>query len=261
MAESLRPSNEALRLDALRSYEVLDTPPDSGLDDLVRLVAERFSTPTAVVCLVAADRVWFKARHGIDTCGGSRDEALANRAILDPEVMVVPDARADERFRDMRCVTGPLNVRFYAAAPLVTPEGFALGALSVLGPEPREMTDADRADLAAYARQAMSHLELHRRVADHERAQDDIEAYREALEVEVIRRTREISQTREEVVHCLARAAEYRDDNTGRHTRRVGAYVTVLAEAIGLRAGEAKAMGLAATLHDIGKIGVPDRIL
>ncbi|MEM6332470.1 MAG: HD domain-containing phosphohydrolase [Planctomycetota bacterium] len=261
MEAAPRPSNDVDRLEALRAFEVLDTEPEQGFNDIVELAANRFSVPIALVSLIDEDRQWFKAKFGLEACQGSRDDSFCGHTILDPEVFVVEDASKDPRFADNPYVTHPPNIRFYAGAPLLTADGHALGSLCVIDDKPRTLTEKDTKHLEALARQVISQLELRRCLMSAERANDELQAYREELEIEVVRRTREIIQTREEVVHCLARASEYRDDNTGRHTRRVGAYVTVLAEAMGLKAGEAKAMGLAATLHDIGKIGVPDRVL
>jgi putative two-component system response regulator len=85
--------------------------------------------------------------------------------------------------------------------------------------------------------------------------------YAETLESEVRKRTAEVVASRKEVIHCLARAAEYRDDNTGRHVARVGRYVGIIAEALGYSPAEVDDLELAAQLHDLGKIGIPDAIL
>jgi putative two-component system response regulator len=91
--------------------------------------------------------------------------------------------------------------------------------------------------------------------------QDHLARYSERLEHEVSLRTAELEASRLQVVHCLARAAEYRDDDTGRHVIRVGRYAGILARELGFTEGHAAVIELAAQLHDVGKIGIPDAIL
>lgn len=90
---------------------------------------------------------------------------------------------------------------------------------------------------------------------------DQLAQHAEQLEEQVRQRTAELAASREEVVHCLARAAEYRDDDTGRHVVRVGKYVGVIAREMGFNESRVEVLELAAQLHDIGKIGVPDAVL
>ena len=154
------PTNEARRLAALRSYDVLDTPPERAFDDLTTVAARVCGAPIALVSLVDEARQWFKAKVGTDLAGGCRSAAFCAHAILSDELTVVPDARLDPRFADNPLVTGPPGVRFYAGAPLVDPDGFALGTLCVVDVVPRELTAGQADTLAALARQAMDQLLL-----------------------------------------------------------------------------------------------------
>src|SRR5690606_36033296 len=132
MGRPQRPANEEARLVALRSFDILDSAPDQGFDDLVAIAAAVCAVPMATVSLIDGERQWFKSRVGIDAGETTRDDAFCAHAILDPEtVMVVDDAKLDARFSNNPMVTGSPNVRFYAGAPLVTAEGFPLGALCV----------------------------------------------------------------------------------------------------------------------------------
>jgi hypothetical protein len=106
------PTDEAARLDALRQYRVLDTPPEEAFDDLGHIAAQICGTPVALISLVDEHRQWFKARAGIDAQETPRDLAFCAHAILRDEVMVVPDATQDTRFADNPLVTGDTHIRF-----------------------------------------------------------------------------------------------------------------------------------------------------
>jgi PAS domain S-box-containing protein len=160
------PENEAGRLDALRRYGILDTLPEPDFDDLSRLAALICRTPTAMVTFVDANRQWFKSKVGIDLQETPRDVAFCAHTILQHEVMVIPDALKDERFRTNPLVTGRHRVRFYAGAPLVTAEGQVLGTICVVAQEPRDLGPEQRDALKALSRLVVAQLELRRSVSE-----------------------------------------------------------------------------------------------
>ncbi|RDZ27755.1 GGDEF domain-containing protein [Lysobacter silvisoli] len=163
MIKPSTPDNESERLAALQRYAILDTPPETAFDDLVAIAGAICATPMSTVSLIDTDRQWFKGRRGIEAEQTPRDHAFCAHAILEPEkVMVVPDARDDARFSDNPLVTGNPNIRFYAGAPLVTPDGYALGTLCVLDDEPRELAPYQVRALEALSRQVSHLLELRR---------------------------------------------------------------------------------------------------
>src|SRR5262245_28375660 len=132
------PEREAERLGALHEYRVLDTPPEDEFDGLARLAAQICGTPIALVSLVDAHRQWFKARVGMAVTETPREVAFCAHAILDRELFVINDAQADSRFAQNPLVTEE-HIRFYAGAPLVTPDGHSVGALCVMDRLPREL--------------------------------------------------------------------------------------------------------------------------
>ncbi len=157
----LIPDEEPERLLALRRYEVLDSPPEQSFDDFARLAAEVCDAPTAVITLVDAQRQWFKAKIGLPAKETARD-GFCSHCILQPELMIVPDALEDPRMRSHENVAGPPHIRFYAGVPLVTQDGFAIGTLCVLDYVPRALTSKQQDALRTLARQVMTQLELRR---------------------------------------------------------------------------------------------------
>ncbi|MBC7514476.1 MAG: GAF domain-containing protein [Herminiimonas sp.] len=166
------PDNEGERIGALHSYQILDSLPEAQYQDIVELASLICDTPIAVVSLVDQDRQWFKAKTGLDANETARDVAFCAHAVLRPdELMVVPDATRDPRFAENPLVTGDMQIRFYAGAPLRTSDGVALGTLCVIDRTPRELTPAQAGALSALSRQVMSHLELRHKMVQLEQAQ------------------------------------------------------------------------------------------
>jgi len=155
------PLNEPARLDRLKSYCILDTPPEPVFDRLTRLAARAFAMPIALVSLVDEGRQWFKAHHGLQVQYTARRLSFCAYTILEDRPMVVPDAMADERFADNDLVTGEPFIRFYAGAPLRTPEGLLLGTFCVIDFQPRsDFGEQEQGDLAEFARIVMHELEM-----------------------------------------------------------------------------------------------------
>jgi signal transduction histidine kinase len=180
------PANEIDRLAALYALNVLDSPPDKDFDDIVALASNVCGVPMSLLSLVDADRQWFKARIGTDLTETSRDLSFCTHTILGTDLLVVPDTRDDSRFRDNPSVEMTGGIRFYAGAPLITTDGYALGALCVIDSVPRRLEIEQLQALRALARQVTSQLELRRyavalastttQLQDLERRRDDLAA-------------------------------------------------------------------------------------
>jgi len=161
---------EAGRLAALRRYRILDTDPERAFDDLTLLASHICGTPIALITLVDADRQWFKSRVGLSLHETSRAVSFCSDAIQHSDLHIVADAHADERLRHNPLVTGEPHIPFYAGAPLVTPEGHALGTLCVVDRIARTLTPEQIEALEALRRQVESQLELRRNLYELEQA-------------------------------------------------------------------------------------------
>jgi diguanylate cyclase (GGDEF)-like protein/PAS domain S-box-containing protein len=154
---------ERARLAALDRYQVLDTEPERDFDEITELAAFVCGTDMALITLVEVDRQWMKAKLGVDICSTDREVAFCDYAVQSRSSLVVPDATKDPRFARNPFVNGVSgSIRFYAGAPLLTPDGYVLGTLCVLGTEPRTLSDHQLRMLEALAHQAMTQLEQRR---------------------------------------------------------------------------------------------------
>jgi anti-sigma regulatory factor (Ser/Thr protein kinase) len=161
---------ETQRLSALRRYRILDTEPERRFDDLAFLAAHVCGTPIALITLVDEHRQWFKSRVGVTVPETARAVSFCAHAIEQQDLLIVSDALHDERFRDNPLVVGDPHIRFYAGAPLVTPDGHALGTLCVIDHRSRTLTADQRAALDALRRQVESQLELRRHLIELDQA-------------------------------------------------------------------------------------------
>jgi PAS domain S-box-containing protein len=191
------PENEKERLAALRGLAILDTPPEPAYDELSALAAYVCQTPIALISLVDEDRQWFKSRVGWTTGETPREVAFCAHAILQPDLLIVPDARADQRFADNPLVTSPPGIRFYAGAPLMTAEGHALGTLCVFDYKPRELGAEQARAFRALSHQVVAQLRLRQQLTEQSRVNAELAWANEALQREVALRRRAEQALRE----------------------------------------------------------------
>jgi two-component sensor histidine kinase len=177
------PVDEPQRLIALKRHDLLDTPPERAFDRITRLAAGVLGMPISLITLIDETRQWFKSRHGLDAPWTRREVAFCSYTILDTEPLVVPDAAADGRFAANPLVTGDPNIRFYAGAPLVTPEGHVLGTLCVIDRSPHpEFNDEQRRLLQDLADLVMTEIDarsailaLRQEVREHQEAERQLQ--------------------------------------------------------------------------------------
>jgi GAF domain-containing protein len=156
-----RTSHEARHIERLHSYSILDTPREPQFDRFVYTAAQMFRVPIAVLSLADSDRFWFKASVGLDITEVDRTVAFCEHLTADG-VLNVEDASLDPRFSNAPLVTGAPYARFYAGAPLVTPDGLLVGSLSVIDRYPKTLLTRQSWQLLQLANGVVSALEARR---------------------------------------------------------------------------------------------------
>jgi GAF domain-containing protein len=187
---------EKKRLKVLWQYELLDTVPEALFDDLTELAARICEAPIALISLVDEKRQWFKSKVGTNVNETSRDISFCAHAIKQSDLFIVPDATKDERFANNPLVTSDPKIRFYAGAPLITPDGYALGTLCIIDKVPRELRPDQKQALGILARHVVSQLELRRRsreLADVRRETAQAKGHVEKLQAELAALRRELA--------------------------------------------------------------------
>ncbi|MDB5261261.1 MAG: hypothetical protein JWQ14_542 [Adhaeribacter sp.] len=152
---------EKERLSALKRFDILDTPPDGSFDRITALASKMFNMPIAIISLVDEDRIWFKSQFGLEGVKQIGLEAgLCASAILSPDLYIIEDAENDPRCLTNSLVCGQFGLRFYAAAPLKTQEGYNLGTLCIIDKAQRYLTNAQKEMLQEMAAIVMDEMEL-----------------------------------------------------------------------------------------------------
>ena len=172
------PANEAKRLNALRSFDILDTAPEIAYDEIVELAAQVCGCTVACINFIDSDRRWMKASYGLAAvlAEAPRGTAVCSTTICGADLFTVPDMTEDPRFDLNPLVVGSPHCRFYCGVPLITDEGYAIGSLCVMDVEPRQLSLKQRESLRSLSRQVLTQLKL--RQIEHGRIIKELEQAR-----------------------------------------------------------------------------------
>jgi GAF domain-containing protein len=167
-SNSIIPSNEAGRLKALKRYQILDTPPDGSFDRIVSIASRVFNMPIALVTLVDKDRIWFKAKSGLDGVAQiNRDPGLCASAILSDDIYLVENAKEDVRTLANPLVCSEFGLQFYAAVPLKTRDGYNIGTLCLIDKKPRFLSSEQMLLLQDFGNIVVDEMELRLSALNH----------------------------------------------------------------------------------------------
>ena len=204
---SLHPK-EIERLADLFQYEILDTEEEQIFNELTELASTICETPISLISLLDEKRQWFKSRVGLDSSETPRNIAFCAHAILQENVFVVPNALKDPRFSDNPLVTSDPKIRFYAGAPLVSPQGHPLGTICVIDRQERQLSSGQKRALEIISKQVVAQFELrksYRQLQQHishrKKIEDELARYQESLEQMVDDRTRELDKAQGELIN------------------------------------------------------------
>ncbi len=188
-------ATEKKRLKVLWQYDVLDTVPEEIFDDLTELAARICEAPIALISLVDENRQWFKSKVGLTVSETSRDTSFCAHAIQQEGLFIIPDATKDKRFATNPLVVSDPKIRFYAGAPLISPDGYALGTLCVIDKVPRELRPEQQQALRVLSRHVMTQLELRR----HARELANATQAKESASTELSQAREEIARLKKEL--------------------------------------------------------------
>ncbi|GAA4342347.1 PAS domain-containing protein [Flaviaesturariibacter amylovorans] len=161
LIKSLIPVNDPERLEALRRYQILDTPPEAVFDKITEMMAQVFDMPLAFLSIVGQERVHFKSRYGgFPLPEVLREDSLCSHTILSPSPLVIEDAHADACFANGTYVATEGGIRFYAGAPLITPDGHQIGTVCLVDTKPRTFSEANTRLLEQFAWMTMHQIEM-----------------------------------------------------------------------------------------------------
>ena len=183
------PVNEPQRLAALHALDILDTPPEIAYNEITELAAQICGCPVAFISFIDDDRRWLKAKYGLppDVVEAPRENAACATTICGVDVLVVQDMTQDPRFGRSPTVARPPYCRFYCGMPLITDEGYALGALCVMDVESRQLTFEQIESMRRLARQVLTQLELRRKLIEHRQAIKELDQARMEIAAEKAR--------------------------------------------------------------------------
>ena len=191
------PNNEKERLEALKSYHIMDSLSEIEFNAITKLAASICGVPIALISLLDENRQWFKAKFGINVDETPRNISFCQHAILDKTIFEVENALESNIFRENPLVTNDPSIRFYAGAPLIDPNGFNLGTLCVIDRQPKKLTEDQKEALEILAAKVVALILLRKSKKDLEDSKNEIEAILSGLQEGIV-----FQNTEGEILRC-----------------------------------------------------------
>lgn len=160
MKEAPIPKNELKRIASLYAMDLLDTSPEERFDRLTKSATLIFHVPISTLTLIDANREWFKSCQGLSQKEGDRAISFCGHALVEDEILIIPDTLKDERFADNPMVTGEPHIRFYAGVPIINHERQRVGVFCIKDTKPREFSNEDKEVLEGLAAWAEIEINL-----------------------------------------------------------------------------------------------------
>lgn len=154
------PKNELQRIASLYAMNILDTPPEERFDRLTKSATQIFHVPISTLTLIDANREWFKSCQGLSKTEGDRAISFCGHALVEDEILVIPDTLKDKRFADNPMVVDYPYIRFYAGVPIKNKEGHRIGVFCIKDTKPREFSKEDEVILEGLASWAELEINL-----------------------------------------------------------------------------------------------------
>ncbi len=144
MKQAPIPKNELKRIASLYALDLLDTPPEERFDRLTNCATKIFHVPISTLTLIDANREWFKSCQGLSKTEGDRAVSFCGHALVEDEILIIPNTLKDERFADNPMVTNQPYIRFYAGVPIMSADGQRIGVFCIKDTKPREFSEEDK---------------------------------------------------------------------------------------------------------------------
>ena len=174
-------TDEAKRLEALKSYQIMDSDPEPEFDSLLDLVADICEVPVAYISFMDGERQWYKSKRGLDIDEFPQEGTFCETTLMQNDPLIVPNLTEDERFSQSPFVTDDPKFRFYAGAPLTHPDGHNVGTVCLVDIKPRELTDLQKNTLKTVSKQIIAQLELQKKNRDLMQIANDLKQHQDSL--------------------------------------------------------------------------------
>ncbi len=172
--------SEDERLKVLNSYQIIDTEPESDYDNINMLIAMICDVPVSLISIMGDDKFYFKSKLGVYSKDYAREISFCNTTVQQQDLLIINDARKDERFKNSRLVTHN-KIVFYAGIPLTNKDGYILGTICVYDYKVRALDNQQKEAIRILSNQVVNLFELRKKNINHKRVENELQKRNEQL--------------------------------------------------------------------------------